>query len=87
MDRIPVKSSNIKAIGWEPETKELEVEFLPHKDGEPGRCYRYQNVEYEQYRDFLNAESVGHHFAVNIRACFEGRRIDSPKEKKDAKPK
>jgi hypothetical protein len=78
MDRIAVKSSNIKSIGWEDEV--LQVEFLPHKEGEPGRAYEYVGVPYEKYRAFLNAESVGSHFATFIRANYEGHRIDSGKD-------
>jgi hypothetical protein len=85
MQHIGVKSSNVESIGYDPESQELQVKFKAHKEGEPGRCYSYAGVSHDQYRQFLNAESVGHHFAVFIRPCFDGRRIDTPKEeKKDA---
>jgi hypothetical protein len=85
MDHIKVKSSNVASIGYCPETQELQVLFKPHKEDEPGRCYSYAGVPAEEYRKFLNAESVGHYFAVSIRACYESRRIDTPKERHEEK--
>jgi KTSC domain len=87
MDHLKVKSSNIDSIGYDPATEEMEVRFLPHKDGEPGRAYSYAAVPYDKYREFLNAPSVGSHFAVHVRACYESHRIDAPKEKEHGEGK
>lgn len=91
------KSSNVASIGYDPDTEELRVAFKPHKEGEPGRVYSYASVPKDKYLAFLNAESVGSHFATFIRANYESHRIDSPKEshgeakqeaaKQEAKPK
>jgi len=81
MDHIKVKSSNIDTIAYDPGTEEMQVTFKPHKEGEPGRAYSYAAVPYDKYREFLNAESVGSHFATFIRANYESHRIDLPKEK------
>lgn len=83
MQRIPVKSSNIAAVGWEDDV--LQVEFLSKKEGEPNRVYQYESVPYEKYRQFLNAPSVGSHFAAHIRNNYQSHRIDTPKEKNDGK--
>lgn len=43
MSRITVKSSNLKSIGFDPDKKELEVEF------QGGRVYTYSAVPKEVY--------------------------------------
>ena len=43
MKRTPVKSSNIKSIGFDPEKRELEVEFSS------GRVYNYSAVPVDVY--------------------------------------
>ncbi len=85
MERIPVKSSNIASIGWSAETETLEVEFKSKKEGEPTKLYQYANVPYDRYKAFLNAPSVGSHFAAHVRENYICHRIDHPKEKQDAK--
>jgi len=77
MERNPVKSSNIKAVGYDPATEQLEIEFHPKGDAPP-RVYVYDKVPYDKYRTFLNAPSLGSHFATHIRANYESHRIDSP---------
>jgi hypothetical protein len=64
MKRIPVKSSNIKSIGWENGT--LEVEF--HSGG----TYHYHNVPASEHAKLLAEDSrpggsVGAHFARHIK--------------------
>ena len=90
MELIPVKSSNIKSIGWstnegEESTGTLYVEFIAKKEGEQPRLYSYDAVPFDKYRQFLNAPSVGSHFAAHIRNNYQSHRIDTPKEKQDAK--
>lgn len=84
MEHINVKSSNIKSVAYDPATETLEVCFLPKKEGEPPKFYQYANVPYDRYKAFLNAPSVGSHFAAHVRDSYICHRIDNPKEKKDA---
>lgn len=84
MEYIPVKSSNVASIGYDPATEELHVAFKPKKEGEEGRVYSYAGVPFEKYRQLLNAPSVGSHFAAHVRNNYPSHRIDTPKEKKDA---
>jgi KTSC domain len=63
MTRIPVTSSNVKSVGWENGT--LEVEF--HNG-----VYRYHNVPASKYAAILAEDkrpggSIGTHFAKHIR--------------------
>lgn len=51
MKRIPVKSSNIKSIGFDPEQRELEVEFSS------GSVYTYNAVPREVYEALIQENS------------------------------
>lgn len=83
MERIPVKSSNIAAIGWQPETETLEVEFLSKKEGVPGAVHQYEAVDYDDYHQFLNAKSVGTHFHEFIKHKYSSHRVDADPVKKE----
>ena len=57
----PVKSSNIAAIGHEPQTNELHVEF---KNG--GR-YIYHGITADQHKALVGAKSIGSHLHKHIK--------------------
>lgn len=59
MQRRAVRSSNIRSIGWENGT--LEVEF------HDGGVYRYSGVPESVFHAFLNAYSKGSFFHDHIR--------------------
>lgn len=61
MNRHPVESSNIQAIGYDPETRVLEVEFGKNTDaGNPyNRLYHYFDVPAEIHRGLMEARSHG----------------------------
>ena len=61
MKRKKVKSSNIKAIGYDEETKTLEVEF--HNGG----IYQYNPIDKVGYKLLMKAKSIGAFFHHNIR--------------------
>jgi hypothetical protein len=63
MSRTPVKSSNIKSIGYDLAGQTLEVEF----SGE--RIYQYFGVSQYLYSDLMTARSHG---------CFLYANISSP---------
>lgn len=63
MNRQPVESSNITAIGFE--NGSLEVEF--HN----GRVYRYFDVSPEIYYAIIAAPSAGKAFNALVRNQFE----------------
>jgi hypothetical protein len=74
MERHPVKSSNVKAVGYDEEQKVLEVEF------KSGGIYQYTGVQPEMYADLLAAESVGRFVSQVVRAGRRGLRIEEEKE-------
>lgn len=72
MKWIEVESSQIAAIGYEPEAEfPLGVRFTPNKKqreaGQLGSVYEYQKVTSEMFTEFSNAESKGHWFEANIK--------------------
>ena len=69
-----VKSSNVKAVGYEVETKTLQVEF------KSGGIYQYAGVQPEMYADLLKAESIGRFVSQVVRAGRRGLRIEEEKE-------
>jgi hypothetical protein len=64
-----VKSSNIKAIGYEPETQRLHVQFGS------GKTYAYDGVKAEEHEALINAASVGSHFHHAIRGKYNGVEV------------
>lgn len=61
MRRVNVKSSNIKSIGHNFLTKNMEIEF------NGGNIYRYKKVPRHVFKDMLNSDSKGKFFWQNIR--------------------
>ena len=70
----PVKSSNIDAVGYDKDKKELHVSFKGS-----GR-YVFEGVPAEKHDSLIGAPSVGKYFSDNIRAVHAGRKIEQPKE-------
>ncbi len=60
----PVESSNIAAIGYDADSKTLQVDF------KTGKRYQYQNVPPETFAEFKAADSVGKYFAAQIKNEF-----------------
>ncbi len=66
----PVTSSNIAAVGYDKDAKELHVQF------KSGATHIYSNVSPEQHDAMVKAESVGSHFHHQIRNRFESRKVE-----------
>jgi hypothetical protein len=69
MKRLPVKSSNIAAVGYDSASKTLEVEF------KTGAAYSYSNVPPSVARSLRKAQSIGGYFANKIKANYEGKKL------------
>ena len=69
MERIPVVSSNIVSIGYDPQTATLEVEFGG------GAVYQYPSVPAAVFDEFMGAESKGRYFAQNIKHTFPFNKV------------
>ena len=60
IERVPVKSSSIKSIGYNLQSSSLELEFVNDS------IYIYRNVPEHVYKEFLAAESKGRYFQAKI---------------------
>lgn len=61
MNRTPVSSSNLRAIGYAPETQTLEIEFLN------GGLYSYSGVPAAVHAALMSASSHGSYFDAHIK--------------------
>lgn len=61
----PVTSSQITAIGHDPATDTLAIQF-PSKSGS-GSLYHYQNFTAKDFAAFKSAPSIGSHFIKHIK--------------------
>ncbi len=70
MARIPVKSSEIAAVGYDAEKQVLEVEFLR------GSIHVFQGVPDFVYQALLSAESPGSYYHAHVRrAGYPHRKL------------
>lgn len=61
-----VESSQIAAIGHDPDTSTLAIQFTGRGD-KPGSVYHYQNVDAALFREFAAAPSIGSYFYKHIK--------------------
>lgn len=61
---VPVESSNIAAVGYDPETQVLDIEF------NNGARYSYDDVPKRVYDELLNAPSIGRYFSSNVKTQY-----------------
>lgn len=66
---IPVKSSNLAGIAYEPNQMILTVWFLN------GSIYNYYDVPTSVWTSFQNADSKGKYLAANIKGRFGYERV------------
>lgn len=64
MNRIPVESTQIKSIGYDPEQQLLEVEFSNNV------IWQYRNVPLNIWRELESAPSKGKYFHSQIKTRF-----------------
>lgn len=74
MQRLPVESSDIISVGYDPTERLLEVEF------HGGRVYHYRDVEPDIYAQFLRAESHGTFFFAHINGRYRYQRVNASEE-------
>ena len=69
MNRIPVASSNVASIGYDPTTQTLEVEF------NNGTIYQYFDIPQSAYEAFMNSDSKGRFLNLNIKGVYRYARL------------
>lgn len=78
MHRTPVKSSNVRSVGYDEATRQLHVEFSAKDARMPGRVYEYAGVSPDEHRALMSAQSIGTHFAAHIKSKHTGHLIQAP---------
>jgi hypothetical protein len=69
-ERVPleaIESSNLAAVGYNPEKKILAVQF------KSGAIFHYSDVSLETAQEFYGSESRGRYYAQHIRGKITGR--------------
>lgn len=67
--RVPIDSSAVTSVGYDPRTKALDIEFAG------GVVYRYAQVPDRIVRQLLQASSKGRFVNARIRDAYPFRRI------------
>lgn len=62
----PVDSSSIAAVGHDPATSTLKVQF------KSGDTYHYKGVSADAHASLLKAKSIGSHFQTHVRPKYKG---------------
>lgn len=70
-DMTPVESSNLKAVGYDPEAQALHVQF------KNGGHYQYAGVPPDAHQALLAADSKGSHIAKNIVGKYTHTKLDT----------
>jgi hypothetical protein len=73
----PVQSQLIAALGHNPDTNTMAVQF--NARGAPGPVYNYANVDAELFDRLRNADSIGRFFQAEIKPhadAFPYTRVD-----------
>lgn len=70
MERMPVESTTLRSVGYDAETRVLEVEFTS------GKVYQYADVPESVYRELLGAESLGRYFSASVRNVYASTRMN-----------
>lgn len=69
MQMQPVESKLLRAVGYDPGIRTLQVQFTS------GAVYQYFDVPPETYEGLRQAESHGRYFLANIRDAYPYSRV------------
>jgi hypothetical protein len=73
-------SSNVQAIAYDEEKKEVHVKFHPNGDE-----YVYENVGPGIWDELLNTQSKGRFVQIQLRRAHPYRKVDSVQQEAGAK--
>lgn len=69
MNRTPVTSSQIKSVGYDFNSRTLEIEFAD------GGVYQYDNVPANIYSALIDSASVGKAFYAMVKGKYGHRKV------------
>lgn len=70
MRMILVESKNLKAVGYDPARREMDVSF------KNGSTFHHHDVPPEVHSALMSADSHGQHYAQYVKGRFTGRQGD-----------
>ncbi len=70
MERVPVSSSTLASVGYDPDGRVLEVRFRH------GGVYQYLDVPADVYRELMAAASHGSYLARVVKPNYAFRRVE-----------
>jgi hypothetical protein len=70
IERLPIDSSNLKAVGYDADRQILSVEFHPAAGNDQGSIFHYYNVPVVVFEDMGTAESRGRFYSQHIRGHY-----------------
>jgi hypothetical protein len=73
----PVTSTNLAAIGHDPDTNTLAVQFKPRVGEAVGDTWHYAGVSADKHQALLKAESVGKYFSTHIKPKHSAKKISN----------
>ncbi len=65
MQMIPVSSSAISSVGYDPETQKMQIKF------KQGRIYSFCRVPQHVFNGLLSASSKGEYYSTYIRDKYQ----------------
>jgi len=69
MERIPIRSTNLRSVGYDSTNQILEIEFID------GGIYQYRGVPHSVYNALMTAVSHGEYFHAYIKDVFRFYKI------------
>lgn len=70
MQRQRVQSSALSSVGYDPESRILELEFK-----ESGDVWQYFGFPQVTYKRFIGADSLGHFFSTRIKGKYPELKV------------
>lgn len=74
MKLMPVKSSNLHAVGYDPVSQVLRVQFKGSGD-QVGKVFEYAGVPPKKFAEMQAAKSVGSFFSTKVRMEHKSKEI------------
>ena len=69
MERLSVKSRILRSVGYDENTKTLEIEFTS------GLVYQYSGVPPKVYADLMHSGEIGKYYSEKVRPRFQTKQV------------
>jgi KTSC domain len=69
VERQPVKSRILRSVGYDENTKILEIGF------QSGLVYQYSGVPQKVYTDLMRSSEIGKYFSDKVRTQFQTKQV------------